>query len=156
MTLKSIQIKWKAPELSDEVGEYFENEYTKVAMKYWGLSFNDDDTLLSYLSLGQLQPLKLENYQKSKLENFTIDLKEFDEELLEPSYKQSFSNMENELLSKGYINLPAPIVLQLPKGNIYGFSGNRRTNLARKYNLPLVVWMVPYPEVTLKEYKIFS
>jgi hypothetical protein len=71
----------------------------------------------------------------------TLGGSEFESELADPDYQGSFSSMEEELLTNGSIKLPAPILLKFGS-TYYGFSGNRRTNLALKYDLPLEVWLV--------------
>lgn len=45
-------------------------------------------------------------------------------------------------MDKGDISLEMPIIVKLNDDKYWGFSGNRRTNLASEFGIPIKVWMV--------------
>jgi len=135
---EQLSIEWVPPDLADEVGEYLENDVTKEFLSSQGIELGSADEVIEFLSTGAMTPFSAA--QISQAEN-TSHGEEFDVDLMWPEYRESFDSMEGELTTKGSITLPAPILLKV--GGIYwGFSGNRRTNLAIKHDLPLEVWLV--------------
>lgn len=137
----SLRINWVKPNFNEEVGEYQENVETKNFLKSKNIEFYNAKELIKTLGTGSLVYMPRESMQK--FENVTWKKEDFEEELKDPEYKQSYDKMEKDLLETKSLNLPAPIILHLVNDNRYwGFSGNRRTNLAFNYNIPLKVWMV--------------
>lgn len=139
--MKNLSITWTKPNLKDEIGEYFENNVTKKYLKELGISFETDKELISYLEKGG----KLVTITKDELienyDNLTMTEYDFEEELKDQEYSASFKLMEKQLKKNSTITLPAPIILLLD-GTYYGFAGNRRMNLAFKYDIQLKVWLV--------------
>jgi hypothetical protein len=135
----SGNIVWVKPNLPEEVGEYTENDYTKQWLKSKGIVFNSDKEVMSFLNSGKMTPVSKEELMK-KYDNITLNPSEFEQELKDPEYLKSFQSME-DVLAKGSITLPAPIIL-LVDGTYFGFAGNRRLNLAIKHNLPIKVWLI--------------
>ena len=135
-------INWQKPKLEDELGEYFENLYTKDFFRKKGLKFSNEDELLGVLEKGNLVPITKEEL-KSSYTNLTLNTSEFKEELKDPEYKASYENMEEALKKNKNLSLPAPIIFKFDD-MYYGFAGNRRTNLAFNHNLPLKVWLVEF------------
>ena len=132
-------ITWTAPDLQSEVGEYLENPHTKTFLKSKGLEFKDEKEVLSFLKTGKLIPVTKEELT-SRFDNISTD-SDFEKELKDRVYQRSYKSMEKELAEKGSITLPAPIILKI--GDVYyGFSGNRRMNLAFRHDIPLKVWLV--------------
>gem|GEM_PF-6443852 len=121
------------------MGEYTENEYTKHWLKEKGIVFNTDKEVLSFLGTGKITPVTKEELMK-KYDNLTLKPSEFEQELKDSEYMKSFRSME-DVLARGSITLPAPIILFID-GTYYGFAGNRRLNLAIKHNIPIKVWLV--------------
>lgn len=137
----SLRINWVKPNFSEEVGEYKENVKTKNFLKSKDIEFNNARDLIKTLERGSLVYMPRESTQKFK--NVTWKKEDFERELKDPEYKQNYDKMEKDLFEIKSLNLPAPIILHLVNDNRYwGFSGNRRTNLAFNYNIPLKVWMV--------------
>ena len=143
--VKSKKITWIVPKLNEEIGEYFENDYAKKFLKSKGIVFKSDDDILLFLGNGKLVSITRDELIK-KFNNLTLTYSDFMDELKDPEYKKSFESMEKKLKNDGIITLPAPIVLKI-KGEYYGFSGNRRMNLAFKNNIQLKIWLV---EVKIK------
>jgi len=136
----NLHIKWTAPDVNDEIGEYFENVRTKKFFKSNGISFKTDGELLKFLNSGKLVLISKEELLKDA-DNLTLTDKDFKHELQDKEYKKSFESMEQKLTDTGSITLPAPIILKTDT-TYYGFAGNRRMNLAFRYNIPLKVWLV--------------
>jgi tRNA nucleotidyltransferase (CCA-adding enzyme) len=138
----SLVINWVKPDFESETEEYFFNHVTKKFLKDKNIEFETKKDLIDFLELG-----KLVNISKDDMKNFynvTYKKEDFEKELKElPGYRTNYHSMKKELLNKKSLTLPAPIILHINKDNSYcGFSGNRRTNLAFNYNIPLKVWMV--------------
>lgn len=140
-----MKIIWTKPNFSRELGEYTENDFTQKYLAKKGFSFSSDDDLFDFLRGGTMKSMY--GFDLSTIVNFTSSKKDSEEELKDPEYRKSFDSMESELMEKGEITLPAPIVLNF-SGALYLFSGNRRAILAVKHGLPLSVWMVNAPEKT--------
>jgi hypothetical protein len=136
---ENFSIKWQTPNFQEEIGEYSENEQTKAFLKDYGIVLNSDEEIMEFLGNGKLTPFSINNIVN--VENLTVDPQEFENELNDPEYAQSFSSMEDTLLDQGSIDLPAPVILKLDNA-MYCFAGNRRINLVLKYDLPLEVWLV--------------
>jgi DNA ligase D-like protein (predicted 3'-phosphoesterase) len=134
----STNITWIKPDFKSEVGEYFENEATKGWMRAHGLAFDSNEDLIAFLSNGSLKEISKKDLTGAH--NITLGGSDFEGELKDPEYAQSFNEMENEL-GKYDLALPAPIILNVD-GAYYGFSGNRRMNLTFKHDLPFQVWVV--------------
>lgn len=132
-------IRWVKPPLSEELGEYFENDSTKDALEKRGIVFETEEELLDFLSSGSLVDITQQQLQLSDCENLTLTSDDFEDELQDPEYRRSYDAMQQGL-EKG-LALPAPIIIQLGS-TYYGFAGNRRMNLAFNNNLPLKVWLV--------------
>lgn len=133
------KINWVKPDISSELGEYFENEVTKKFLHKNGIVFNTEKELLSALETGKLTPITKDQLKGGI--NFTLTPEELKEEFSDPVYRKNYMIMKNLIEKKGTISLPAPIVLNV-NGELYGFAGNRRINLSFEYNLPLKVWLV--------------
>jgi len=139
---EQLSIEWTSPDLSDEVDEYTENPWNQVYMKGRGIELGSADEVIEFLSTGAMTPFSAD--QLPQVENVTLGGEAFASEIEDPGYRESFDSMEEELSTKGSITLPAPILLKLG-GAYYCFAGNRRINLAFKYDLPLEVWLVEVP-----------
>jgi hypothetical protein len=133
-------IVWVKPNLSEEVGEYTQNDYTKQWLKSKGIVFNTDKEVMSFLNSGKMTSVSKDELMK-KYDNLTLEPSEFKQELKDQEYLKSFKSMEDALLRRGSITLPAPIIF-LIDGTYYGFAGNRRLNLAIKHDIPIKVWLV--------------
>jgi hypothetical protein len=140
-----MKINWTKPDIKSELGEYFENEFTKKFFKTKGLVFTTNEDLISFLNTGILLDIDPKKFNSGNTVNMTLTKKEFDAELNEPEYKKSFDSMEEILLKQGTIILPAPIIVNF-SGLFFGFAGNRRMNLAIKHGIPLKAWRVNVAE----------
>jgi hypothetical protein len=140
-----MKIIWTKPVLSSEIGEYFENDFTKNFFKNKGLIFDAHEELTSFLKTGTLVEIDPKKFNAGNTVNMTLTEKDFEEELKDPGYKKSWKSMESALVEQGEISLPAPIVVDF-SGLFFGFAGNRRMNLALKYGVPLKVWRVSFTE----------
>lgn len=137
--LKKNSITWSKPKLDDELGEYFENDYTKKYFAKKGLKFKDKDELKSFLLKGSMVTITKEELS-SDYDNLTLD--NFEDELKDKEYAKSYRSMEKEL-EKGSIELPTPVIIKFGD-KYYGFAGNRRVNLAFSKNILLKIWLVKY------------
>jgi len=144
-------IHWYPPDLESEAGEYLENEYTRKVLSGYGVILLSEDDVVEYLSHGRMAPFNPEKEPPHNLENMTVDPEDFEQELGDAEYRGSFESMQGELDGEGSISLPAPIILQLPGGKLYGFSGNRRTWLARKNGIPVEAWVVRFQRSPKRE-----
>ena len=133
-------INWVVPKLSKEAGEYFENGETQKFLKSKGKVFSNKKELLSFLTKGELVEITKKELSSNN-KNLTLSESSFNKELENEDYRKSFEAMEEKLLDKGKITLYAPIVLKIGE-MFYGYAGNRRMNLAFKYDIPLKVWLV--------------
>jgi len=146
------EIKWTKPNLRDELGEYFENQDTKTYLFKKGYQFTSDEELLDFLSRGKMK--ELSRFQLAGMDNITTNPDDFQKELKEEGYADSYNLMRKELQSKTKITLPAPILLKI--GNrYYGFAGNRRMNLAWSNNLPVKFWIVDTPDMSPTQKSLF-
>jgi len=136
---QKLLIDWEKPDFQEETGEYFENQFTKEWLQEKGIVFKTEQELIEAFSTGSLETITQEQLKKS--ENITHKTEDFEAELANREYKESFESMETNLVNEGEITLPAPIILYI-KNTYYGFAGNRRMNLAFKYGLPLKAWIV--------------
>jgi hypothetical protein len=132
-------IRWKRPNLPDELGEYFENDYTKSFFKDYGIAFQTNQELLNFLNTGHL--VQLDRNDLKHFDNLTLSTEDFQTELADPDYAESFHSMENALLDQKTLTLPAPILIKFDD-LYYGYAGNRRVNLAWKYGIPVKFWVV--------------
>ena len=141
-------INWVVPDFKQEFGEYFENPYTKNFVDTKVRMFENKEELLGFLHKGKLVSITKRELGKIN-DNMTLKDSDFEKELEEADYRISFDSMEKELIEKGSIILPAPIVLKT--FCYYGFSGNRRMNLAFRHKIPLKVWLVKskYPPIPM-------
>jgi len=135
-----LSIGWGKPVLKDEAKEYFENHLVRDYFEKNGIEFDSEKKLQSILRKGKLQEVNRmelsDNYT-----NMGLLQSEFERKLMNPQYEQSFVQMEEELLKNKKMKLPAPILIKM--GDLYyGYSGNKRMNLAWKYNLPVNFWVV--------------
>lgn len=140
-----MKINWNKPDLNSELGEYFENDFTKKFFKTKGLVFDTHEDLIHFLETGVLLDIDPKKFNAGNAINMTLTKKEFEDELKDPEYKRSFDSMELVLLEQGAITLPAPIIVNF-SGLFYGFAGNRRMNLAIKHGIPLKAWRVNVSE----------
>lgn len=129
-------IKWTAPNLADEVGEYTENQYTQNAFTKRGIVFHNDEEVLNFLKNGELVEITRDELLKAKTDNLTLTDKDFDDELADPEYRSSYDSMQSAT------SLPAPILIKFQDGTYYGYAGNRRMNTAWRKGVPLKVWLV--------------
>ena len=136
---QKLLIDWEKPDFQEETGEYFENQFTKEWLQEKGIVFKTEQELIEAFSTGSLETITQEQLKNS--ENITHKTEDFEAELANREYKESFESMETNLVNEGEITLPAPIILYI-KNTYYGFAGNRRMNLAFKYGLPLKAWIV--------------
>ena len=138
--LSKNSITWKQPSISKELHNYFGNSEASQEFKKHGLSFESPKTLASFLKLGKLQKVSDEELSQ-KAKNITLSIKDFDEKLEDQNFKQSFKHLEKSLETEN-LNLEAPILIKFNDGTYWGFSGNRRANLARKHSLPILYFVV--------------
>jgi hypothetical protein len=136
-----MKINWTKPDIKSELGEYFENNFTKNFFKTKGLVFGTDEDLFRFIETGILLDIDPKKFNTGNTVNMTLTKKEFEDELKDPEYKRSFDSMESVLLEQGTITLPAPIIVNF-SGLFFGFAGNRRINLAIKHGIPLKAWRV--------------
>ena len=148
---KVSQIRWVRPKFRKEFEGYFGKGDTKEAFLQHGLNFNTEKELLDFLSSGSLQRLKEDALKEAK--NMTTSFKDFTEKLKDQVFSYSFKKMERDFLSKD-LNLEAPIVIKFADGTYWGFSGNRRANLARKYGLPVVYYVVDQKKYDIVQKKL--
>lgn len=133
----SSGITWVKPDFQAELGEYFENDFTKDWLEKQGIVWKDEKELCSVLETGKLTPIDLQDAAKEfECVNMSVgeDINQWDSE-----YRESYDSMQ-KAVEQG-ATLPAPILLKL-KNVLFGFAGNRRENLAYQNDLPLQVWMV--------------
>ncbi len=133
-----MHISWYTPDFATETDEYFENPDTRLALAKYGVSFQTDQDLINFLSRGHFQIVTRDQLVSG--ENLTLDPLQFAAELENLSYRASFDTMENRLRSRGWLRLPAPILIDLGT-HYYGFAGNRRMNLAWKYDCEILFWV---------------
>jgi len=144
--VKAAKIIWKKPNLKNELGEYFENNYTKRFFDKMGLRFEKGNDLYSFLSNGKMTKLSKKDLVGS--ENITIESKDFSNEIKDEQYAKNYNKMKEDLQS-GKLKLEAPILIKF-QDFYYGFSGNRRMNLAWNNNIPVEFWVVEL-KMTKKE-----
>jgi len=133
-------ILWQEPVFSEEVGEYFENLFTKREFQKMGLIFDDVQDLTDFmLKNGKMLSVTRKELAK-RPKNLTLCLSDFKNELRDVEYSRGYRRLE-EALEIGCLKLPVPIIFDFGQF-YYGFAGNRRTNLAFNNGLDLKVWMV--------------
>lgn len=140
------EIQWVKPDIDNELGEYFSNDFTKDYFKKKGIIFKSKNELRKFLQSGEKVSITREQL-KTKFDNLTLEKKDFEDELKNPEYAESYKRMKAEMDAKG-ITLPTPIIIKFKGNRYYGFAGNRRMNLAFNHNKNLEVWLV---DVTKKE-----
>ena len=142
--VKQLEIDWLPPDFEHEKGEYFKNDPTRRYLASLGICFENEKELYDFLQNGRPRTItRTELLARGK--NLTVRPEDFQNELEDPEYRKHFEKIERKLLEHGKLSIPMPIVIELPDNKIYGFAGNRRTNLAWKYNLPLTSWVVKAP-----------
>jgi hypothetical protein len=125
-------IRWTEPDFYSEMDEYFDNEMTEKFLKDHGFDFDTEDELIDFLEGGKLINITKEELFKDKISgNGNFITKDDDK----------FKQMDDKLVKYGTITLPAPIILKFDD-KYYKFSGNRRINLAFKYDSPLKIWLI--------------
>lgn len=132
-------ITWKKPNFQKEMSGYFENSDTIKEFKKHGLFFSDAKGLTSFLNNGKLQKINEEDLDNAK--NIINSLKDFDTKLEDQTYNHSYNHLE-KCLEKENLFLEAPIVIKFNDGTLWGFSGNRRFNLAKKNDIPILCFVV--------------
>jgi len=146
-----MAIVWTKPNIKDELGEYFENSFTKAYFKKMGYVFKTDKELTDFLSAGTLTSVTRAEFKTA--DNMTLTDRDFDKELKDKEYAKSYVSMCEGLIKDPNMPLPAPIVIRFGK-KYYGFAGNRRMNLAFRNGLRLKVFLVSAvekkPEPVLK------
>jgi hypothetical protein len=135
-----MNISWTPPKFESGTEEYFENEHTKKYLANKGIKFESPEELISFLRSGKSERLSISELS-SGFKNLSLDPEDFKKELSDKEYAKSFKSMEKELNEKGNITLESPILLKLDH-EFYCFSGNRRVNLAKKYDIPVSFWVV--------------
>jgi hypothetical protein len=138
--MKNPVINWVKPKLSNEIEEYTGNEHTQKFFQKKGLLFKSDEEVLDFLKTGKATTVT-QAQLSARYVNMTLDPKEFKTELADPDYSLSFRGMDKILQDKGEITLPMPIIINFD-GLYYGYAGNRRMNLAFKYDIPLKAWLI--------------
>ena len=134
-------ITWIKPNFSNEADEYFENRYTKTYLAGIGVNFPSKKSLYDFLTKGSFKEMTREQLLASEHDNMTLNPDEFKSNLQAPEYAESYRSMESTLKEEGSIKLESPILIK-SHGKYYGFSGNRRTNLAFNNHLPVRFWVV--------------
>jgi len=137
-----VKISWVKPDFKSEAGEYFENPVTKDFFAKRGLIFKDKKELINFFDTGYFKVLNREQLHKN-FKNMSLTDEDFREELKNPEYALSYGKMVSDLEETGKVTLPSPITVNFD-GLYYGFSGNRRMNLAFRYNMPIRFWVVDY------------
>jgi len=131
------KIEWKKPDVSKEADEYFNNAITSSTLLKAKVKFNNLKEFEDKFKKGKVEDLPV-----AGLQNITTSPDDFKIELNVPEYRYSYESMKKELIDKGYIALEMPIIVKLNDDKYWGFSGNRRTNLAFEFGIPVKVWMV--------------
>ena len=143
--IENYNINWIKPSFKEELNEYFENDDKKNYLSSKGIVFSSDKELISALEKGKLTAISKNELLKlrdmGKTENINLNQDAMELALKDIHYAKSFNSIE-QALKKNPITLQAPIILKI-ENSYFGFSGNRRTNLAMKYNLPMKFWVVP-------------
>jgi len=135
-------IVWTKPKFRSETDEYFDNPYAQRYLAELGLDFQNKKQLFKFLGKGSHKTLTKK--QLGKCFNFTLDDSDFDRVIRDPKLGESYKSMEADLKSNGSIKLESPILIKAGR-NYYGFSGNRRTNLGYRNNVPVNFWVVQAP-----------
>ena len=147
--LAASRINWVKPKFVKEICSYYEEPETISFLKKQGILFSDDKELLSFLNKGKFEKISDEELLK-KGKNITVKIDEFEEEIKNQNYLPSYKHLENSLIEKD-LNLECPILIKFKDGTYWGFSGNRRANLARKNKLPLLFWVIDHERVLQDE-----
>jgi hypothetical protein len=138
-----MKIIWSKPNFEEEAGEYFQNPDTINAWKKQRLLFDTKDELYAFLDHGRFVVHKKTYLNKFNTQNLTLDEDDFQEELKDRKYKKSYDAMLTESKRHRVITLPSPILIKFGTF-FYGFSGNRRVNLAFSNDQPVKFWQVSY------------
>jgi len=131
------KINWKKPDVSKEAEEYFNNAVTYAAFLKEKVKFKNIKEFEEKFKKGKVEDLPV-----TGLQNITTSPEDFQRELNNPEYRASYDSLKKELMNKGNISLEMPIIVKLNDDKYWGFSGNRRTNLAFEFGIPVKVWMV--------------
>lgn len=138
---QALSLSWVPPNFAEEAGEYFENSATRKFLTARGITFPDEKHLVATFRGGRLMDISMKVIRD--FQNVTWRKEDFTEELKNPEYRLHYDEMVSQLERSGHVTLPAPIILYIKKtGEYWGFSGNRRTNLALHHNIPLKAWVV--------------
>lgn len=119
-----MKIIWRAPDVHNEIGDFFENPSILEELRKHKISFPNKQELLKFFHSG-----KLEYYIPDNIKNLIL----VDEKV--------FKSMSNHLKSSKTISMAAPTVIKFPEYDIL-FTGNKRCNLAMKYDIPIQAWVI--------------
>jgi hypothetical protein len=133
-------ITWIKPKFAKELDGFFAKGDTQAEFKKNGLEFNSTQDVLSFLGMGSLKRVP-DDVLAKKGRNLTVSKEEFEKKLQDQVFATSFKKLEKGL-EKEDLRLEAPILIKFSNGIYWGFSGNRRANLARKYGLPVDYYVV--------------
>lgn len=137
---KKNTLTWTRPNFYKEYEGYFGNSACSDYLKNFGHTFVDEKELSSFLSTGILTRVP-DKVLSENGKNLTVSLDSLEKNLENQSYSFSFKHLEKSLMEKN-LHLEAPILIQGSDGSYWGFSGNRRANLARKYGFPILFFVV--------------
>ena len=139
-----VIIEWSKVDISQEVGEYFDNNFTNKFFKKQGLIFSTSEEFIDFCNKnGKYKTISKEELLSHKIVNMTIKIEDFKRELENPRYKRNFESMVNYALTHGSVMLPSPTLFYFIKSDTYyGFAGNRRTNFAWILGNPVKYFVV--------------
>lgn len=151
---KKPKIKWVKPSFREEAGEYFRNDHIKRFLSNKGYKFNSINELITFLRDGYTEVMDRTELLVKPKKNITASREEFNEKLNDADYARSYHNMNDKLIRDKIVALPSPILVKFPD-TYFGFSGNRRTNLAFNYGLPVKFWIVEASDQSSKQASLF-
>lgn len=125
-------IQWSKADISQEVEEYFDNDFTNKFFKKQGLTFPTAEDFIDFCNKnGKYEVMSKEELLSHKIVNMTTKLEDFKKELENPRYRKNFESMINYALKHESVTLPSPTLFYFKNKDVYyGFAGNRRTNFA--------------------------
>jgi hypothetical protein len=136
----NYQIQWTQPNFKAEAVKFFRDSKAAQQLEKKGLSFSDEDSLVDFLSDGNLR-----QFDRGRLighvENMDITDKTFKLALTDASYARLFYDMQKRMERYGKLRLDCPILIKFGS-TFYLFSGNRECNIAFKFDLPIRFWIV--------------
>jgi len=148
--LTENKITWVKPKFIKEICSYFEKPETIKTLKDHNILFSDEKEILSYLNKGHFGRISDEELQE-KGKNINVDLEDFDKEVAtNQNLSLSYKHLEKSLIEKD-LNLESPILFKFLDGTYWGFSGNRRANLARKNNIPVLFWIIDQEKISKQD-----